>query len=280
MSEENNFTCEHCGKIYKSLTSLKAHQGYYPSKPASCKVIKEGLGESLDKPDDTPSESFTNANPNEIAPTDPKEVVGFEEVIENNINNNSTPEWMEWKPSSNGNSSGQTATHRINPAVSLFKKQMDSTIDSTVESAVDPKIIKEMNSSIIKLIPPITDVALSSGAKVLSDGKVDLVKHSDADRKLFSDTLEMYADANDMNLAKHASPGLLLSIVSANYIGVPLWEAARESPITMKQRIGNFGLRFRIPLLKKWAKKNNTPDFLRDGIAASATTGAIPGGDL
>ena len=58
MSEENNFTCEHCGKIYKSLTSLKAHQGYYPAKPASCKVINEGLE---DKPDDTPSETFTNA---------------------------------------------------------------------------------------------------------------------------------------------------------------------------------------------------------------------------
>ncbi len=77
----------------------------------------------------------------------------------------------------------------------------------------------------------------------------------------------MYAESKDINLAKHASPGLLLGIVSANYIGVPLWEAARESPLTIRERLGAFGTRFRIPLLKRWARKSNSPDFLKEGIA-------------
>ena len=272
MSDDSKFTCEHCGKSYKSETGLKAHQGHYPSKPMSCKVLKS---QGLEDNDTTPD--WSDFNPNEVVP-DPEDIVGSEEVVESESSSESTsPDWMQWQPSKR--TADNSVTHKINPAVSLFKKQMDSTIEATLEENVDPALIKEMNSSIIKLIPPITDVALSAGAKVLSDGKIDLVKHSEGDRKLFSDTLEMYADANDMDLSKHASPGLLLTVVTANYCAVPLWEAARESPLTLKERIGNFGMRFKIPILRKWARKNNAPDFIQQGIA-NAKTGAVPGGEI
>lgn len=273
MSDEN-YTCEHCGKTYKSETGLKAHQGHYPSKPMSCKVLKsQGLE---DKENDTVPD-WNDFNPNEVVP-DPEDIVGSEEVVESETKTTeSSPDWMKWQPSNR--TAEQGVTHKINPAVSLFKKQMDSTIEANIQETVDPALIREMNSSIIKLIPPITDVALSAGAKVLSDGKIDMVKHSEADRQLWADSLELYASSNDMDLSKHASPGLLLGIVTANYVGVPLWEAARESPLTIKERIGNFGMRFRIPVLKRWARKNNAPDFVQQGIA-HARTGTIPGGDL
>lgn len=265
--------CDRCDKEFKSEVGLKSHQGFYPSKKLSCKVMKKELllnkseMKSINLGDpETEIENWVSTPKKEVFEEVPEQGGGTPGTSDSNTN------WMKFESSVKND---ESVTHSLNPAVSLFKAQLDQTVDPTTdERSIDPVQLKAMNDSIIGLIPPITDVALTGGARVLSDGKVDLVKHSESDRQLFADTIKMYADANNINLAQHASPGLLLSVVSANYIGVPLWEAARESPLTIRERLGSFGSRFRIPLLKRWVRKSNSPDFIKDGVA-QARSGTI-----
>jgi len=44
--------------------------------------------------------------------------------------------------------------------------------------------------------------------------------------------------------------------------------------LTIRERLGSFGSRFRIPLLKRWVRKSNSPDFIKDGVA-QARSGTI-----
>ena len=224
MTDETQYTCETCGKSYKTRSGLWKHQkklghGKFAESDETIPITETkssgGISDSP-KPSETPP----------VFDTPPPE---------------DTPKaaWMDFDFGSD-----EEATDTI---PSTFKSVFSPVPSgSSKMSKAQQKALENQNKGILKMGLTTIDVLLSKYGQAVSLDPDFEVKHSESDKELVSNAQYRWMEEKGFFLTNYLSTGMIAGSLSVWYVGQPILRIRKKAK---RKLFKGRGLLARLPLI-------------------------------
>ncbi len=248
----SEYTCETCGKQYKTRSGLWKHQKKLKhGKFAESDMIIEDDGYSQTSNDsstlsvgsDTHSQSFGGESgspkPSDLPPT-PESVSPPED----------TPEWMSFDFGSD-----QEATDTIPSTFKSVFKPVPSGTSTGRMTKAQAAALESQNKGILKMGLTTIDVLLTKYAQAITLDPDIEVKHSESDKDLVANAQYRWMEEKGFFLTNYLSTGMIAGSLTVWYVGQPMLRVRKKAK---KRLFKGRGLLARLPLIGRLFRRKQS----------------------